>query len=62
MYNLFTEHVRNKAVLFTTDGPYRRMMQCGTIPGIYSTIDFGSGSNVDNNIKMMRQYSPKVNI
>ncbi|KAL7301481.1 hypothetical protein TKK_0005919 [Trichogramma kaykai] len=59
MFDLFNYHVKNNALLFTTDGTARRMLQCGTIPGVYSTIDFAAGSNLNYSIKMMRQYSPK---
>lgn len=35
------KHVNGKALLFTTDGPYR--VACGKIDGVFATIDFGAG-------------------
>lgn len=60
MYEIFHRHVGQNAVLFTTDGPYNRMVRCGKIPGVYTTIDYGSGVNVTDVYKQMRVVSPKV--
>ena len=35
------KHVRDAAVLFTTDPP--EDIKCGRIPEVYATIDFGTG-------------------
>ncbi|XP_001603160.1 beta-galactosidase [Nasonia vitripennis] len=59
MYEIFHRHVKNDAVLFTTDGSARSMLKCGSIPGVYATIDFGNGANVPFNYKIMREFSPK---
>ena len=33
----------NKVVLFTTDGNGDGYLQCGKVPGVYATVDFGAG-------------------
>ncbi|XP_058801911.1 uncharacterized protein LOC131670377 [Phymastichus coffea] len=59
LYDIFHRHVKDKAVLFTTDGPNSRMMQCGGVPETYGTVDFGSGANVKLQFKLMRKHTPK---
>ncbi len=33
----------NDVVLFTTDGNGDRFLQCGKVPQVYATVDFGPG-------------------
>uniref|UniRef100_A0A8C7KBM5 Galactosidase, beta 1-like n=1 Tax=Oncorhynchus kisutch TaxID=8019 RepID=A0A8C7KBM5_ONCKI len=42
---LFQFFLGDKTVLFTTDGNTDREMTCGTLEGMYATIDFGTGRN-----------------
>lgn len=53
------EYVKDKAVLFTNDGP--SVVKCGQIPGVLATLDFGSSSSRDLNSywQMLRKYEPK---
>ncbi|KAL0271752.1 UNVERIFIED_CONTAM: hypothetical protein PYX00_008749 [Menopon gallinae] len=57
--DLFKRHVRDKAVLFTTDSPSDRVMKCGKIPDVYATVDFGPEINVQNAFSMQRKYEPR---
>ncbi|BET00625.1 beta-galactosidase [Nesidiocoris tenuis] len=40
--DLYLSYVGDKAVLFTTDGWYQNMVNKGRIPGVFSTVDFGT--------------------
>ncbi|KAL5279145.1 GLB1L family protein [Megaselia abdita] len=53
------KYVKNKAVLFTNDGP--DVLNCGKIPGVLATLDFGSSSSEDLSTywEKLRQYEPR---
>jgi hypothetical protein len=36
-------HLGEELVLFTNDGAGDRNMQCGSVPGVFPTLDFGPG-------------------
>jgi beta-galactosidase len=42
------DFIRNQlgknVLLFTTDGDGDGYLQCGRVPGVYATVDFGSGN------------------
>lgn len=40
---LFRLFLGEETVLFTTDGNTDKEMSCGTLEGLYATIDFGTG-------------------
>lgn len=40
---LFRLFLGEETVLFTTDGNTDKEMTCGTLEGLYATIDFGTG-------------------
>lgn len=40
---LFRIFLGKETVLFTTDGNTNKEMRCGTLEGLYATIDFGTG-------------------
>ncbi len=40
---LFRFHLGDEVVLFTTDGAGLTYLKCGSIQGIYATVDFGPG-------------------
>ncbi|KAL1456741.1 hypothetical protein WDU94_001445 [Cyamophila willieti] len=50
-------YVRDAAVLYTTDGAGTGFLKC-TVPGVYATVDFGSGDSVSNAFAAMRTVSP----
>lgn len=58
--NIFLDKIQDKALLYTTDGTSESMLRCGSIPGIYATVDFGSGVNVTHAFEPMRAKQPKV--
>ncbi len=43
---LFRAHLGDEVVLFTTDGPSVGYLKCGSLQGIYATIDFGPGLHI----------------
>lgn len=46
LYQLFREYLGPDVVLFSTDGAGTGFLKCGTLEGIYATVDFGPGRNV----------------
>ncbi|GAB0088674.1 Beta-galactosidase [Sergentomyia squamirostris] len=51
------KYVGDKAVLFTTDGP--AYLSCGSIEGVFATIDFGPSKNIDSYWSNLRRHQPK---
>ncbi|KAK0685320.1 BGAL galactosidase, partial [Pygoscelis papua] len=49
----------NEVLLFTTDGTRAEELRCGTLQGLYATVDFGPGSNVTEAFGAQRQVEPK---
>lgn len=43
LHTLFRLFLGEDVVLFTTDGNTDKEMSCGTLEGLYATIDFGTG-------------------
>lgn len=43
LLTLFRLFLGENTVFFTTDGNTDREMTCGTLEGLYATIDFGTG-------------------
>uniref|UniRef100_A0A2K6TTR5 Beta-galactosidase-1-like protein n=1 Tax=Saimiri boliviensis boliviensis TaxID=39432 RepID=A0A2K6TTR5_SAIBB len=41
----FRHHLGDDVVLFTTDGAHETFLRCGTLQGLYATVDFGTGAN-----------------
>ncbi|XP_078544461.1 beta-galactosidase isoform X2 [Lissotriton helveticus] len=56
---LFRFHLGERAVLFTTDGNSDQDLRCGSILGLYATVDFGPGSNVTASFITQRRSEPK---
>jgi len=50
-------HVKDKAVLFTNDGP--TVLRCGKIQGVLATMDFGSTRDLKSIWAKLRRYEPK---
>ncbi|XP_030436439.1 beta-galactosidase-1-like protein isoform X2 [Gopherus evgoodei] len=46
-------------LLFTTDGNSAAELRCGTLQGLYTTVDFGPGPNVTAAFAPQRLYEPK---
>ncbi|KAH7719945.1 Protein T19B10.3 [Aphelenchoides avenae] len=49
----------NDTVLYTTDGIDDGMVECGSVEGVYPTIDFGTHINVTNAFAAQRKIAPK---
>lgn len=49
-------HVKDKAVLFTNDGP--GLLGCGHISGVLATMDFGAVSDLSETWKKLRKIQP----
>ncbi|KAJ7405262.1 Beta-galactosidase [Willisornis vidua] len=49
----------SEVLLFTTDSTGAEELRCGTLQGLYATIDFGPGSNVTEAFDAQRRVEPK---
>ncbi|NXY26959.1 BGAL galactosidase, partial [Atrichornis clamosus] len=49
----------SEVLLFTTDSTGAEELRCGTLQGLYATIDFGPGSNVTEAFGAQRHVEPK---
>ncbi|XP_029314963.1 beta-galactosidase-1-like protein [Cottoperca gobio] len=61
---LFRFFLGEDTVLFTTDGNTDKEMTCGTLQGLYATVDFGTDTNITKAFKRQRRFErrgPLVN-
>ncbi|XP_060910295.1 beta-galactosidase-1-like protein [Labrus mixtus] len=56
---LFRFFLGEDTVLFTTDGNTDKEMICGTLEGLYSTVDFGTENNIAEAFKRQRRFEPR---
>lgn len=56
---LFRQHLGDEVILFTTDGSGLPYVRCGSIEGLYTTVDFGPGTNVTAAFEVQRFTEPK---
>ncbi|KAM5228924.1 beta-galactosidase-1-like protein isoform 1-T1 [Ctenodactylus gundi] len=54
---LFRALLGNKILLFTTDGP--EGLKCGSLKGLYTTVDFGPADNMTKIFTQLRKYEPR---
>ncbi|XP_060103514.1 beta-galactosidase isoform X2 [Heteronotia binoei] len=59
LQNLFRNHLGDEVVLFTTDGAIKNFLRCGTLQGLYATVDFGPGGNITAAFLNQRHSEPK---
>lgn len=59
LLTLFRFFLGENTVLFTTDGNTDREMTCGTLEGLYATIDFGTDTSISTAFKRQRRFEPK---
>ena len=62
--DIMKEKIGTKALLYTTNGPNDVMLSCGSVLNVYTTIDFGTSTNVKKAFETMRVYQsqgPLVN-
>ncbi|XP_039192896.1 beta-galactosidase [Crotalus tigris] len=57
--NLFRQYLGNEVILFTTDGATKIFLRCGTLQGLYSTVDFGPHTNVTAAFLSQRRTEPE---
>lgn len=55
----FRFHLGDDVLLFTTDGANVKSLKCGTLQGLYATVDFGTGSNFTKAFMIQRKIQPK---
>nr|XP_020030759.1 beta-galactosidase isoform X2 [Castor canadensis] len=55
----FRYHLGNDVLLFTTDGAHEKYLKCGTLQGLYATVDFGAGQNITDAFLIQRHFEPK---
>ncbi|XP_026861461.2 beta-galactosidase-1-like protein isoform X2 [Electrophorus electricus] len=55
---MFRAFLGEDAVLFTTDGNTDKELLCGTLQGLYATIDFGTDTNVTTAFSRLRKFEP----
>ncbi|KAK2839709.1 hypothetical protein Q5P01_013449 [Channa striata] len=56
---LFRFFLGEDVVLFTTDGNTDKEMTCGTLEGLYATIDFGTDTNITEAFNRQRRFEPR---
>ncbi|XP_028249647.1 beta-galactosidase-1-like protein [Parambassis ranga] len=56
---LFRFFLGEDTVLFTTDGNTDKEMTCGTLEGLYATVDFGTDTNITAAFKRQRRFEPR---
>jgi beta-galactosidase len=55
--DIFRQHLGDDVVYFTTDPGY--VLQCGHIPGVYATVDFGVEVDPNDAFANQRKFSPQ---
>ncbi|CAL1582387.1 unnamed protein product [Knipowitschia caucasica] len=56
---LFRLFLGDQTVLFTVDGNTDKEMTCGSLGGLYATVDFGTDTNVKEAFKRQRRFEPR---
>ncbi|TNN84474.1 Beta-galactosidase [Liparis tanakae] len=56
---LFRLFLGEDAFLFTTDGNTDKEMTCGTLEGLYATVDFGTDTNITQAFSRQRRFEPR---
>ncbi|KAI9530384.1 Beta-galactosidase [Dissostichus eleginoides] len=56
---LFSFFLGEDTVLFTTDGNTDKEMKCGTLEGLYATVDFGTDTNITKAFDRQRRFEPQ---
>ncbi|KAI3356178.1 hypothetical protein L3Q82_017433 [Scortum barcoo] len=59
LQTLFRFFLGEDTVLFTTDGNTDKEMTCGTLEGLYATVDFGTDTNITEAFKRQRRFEPR---
>lgn len=56
---LFRFFLGENTVLFTVDGNTDKEMSCGSLEGLYATVDFGTDTNVSEAFRRQRRFEPR---
>lgn len=56
---LFSFFLGDNTVLFTVDGNTDKEMTCGSLQGLYATVDFGTDTNASEAFKRQRRFEPR---
>uniref|UniRef100_A0A3B4AE06 Uncharacterized protein n=1 Tax=Periophthalmus magnuspinnatus TaxID=409849 RepID=A0A3B4AE06_9GOBI len=56
---LFRFFLGENTVLFTIDGNTDKEMTCGSLEGLYATVDFGTDTNVTEAFERQRRFEPR---
>lgn len=54
--DVFRENLGDNILLFTTDGGKDDTLKCGKIEGVYATVDFGVGANVEAAFEAQKRH------
>ena len=57
--SIFREYLVEDVILFTNNGANEQALEHGTIPSLYTTLDFGSSRNPEKAFKLARKFSPR---
>ena len=59
LQTLFEQYLGKDVILYTTDGYSDRMINCGSLPTLFTTVDFGAGkeSKAELDGVLLRLYS-----
>uniref|UniRef100_A0A3B4WUE2 Galactosidase, beta 1-like n=1 Tax=Seriola lalandi dorsalis TaxID=1841481 RepID=A0A3B4WUE2_SERLL len=56
---LFRFLLGEDTILFTTDGNTDKEMSCGSLEGLYATLDFGTDTNITEAFSRQRRFEPR---
>ena len=51
----FEKYLGRDVILFTVDGYSDKMLECGSLPSLFTTVDFGAGKK-NNNYTVKYRY------
>lgn len=58
LQEVFEQHLGKDVILFTTDGANDKMLECGSLPSLFTTVDFGPGVDPAVPFTLLRKYQP----
>ncbi len=57
---LFLKHLGDDVILFTVDDGFREgELECGSLPTLFKTVDFGPDKDVEHGFVELRKIQPK---
>ncbi|XP_043920853.1 beta-galactosidase-like isoform X2 [Protopterus annectens] len=59
LVKLFRYHLGDEVILFSTDASSIHAVKCGTVDGLYATVDFGPTENITACFEVQRHFEPK---